>query len=256
MSRQQPLHLEDTPATSPDREPPLLLLHGALGSMREWDLIRPLFADRRTIALDFPAHGGSQETDAQNALTTKDLARIVITELDSAGVIEVDILGYSLGGYVAIEIALIRPQLVRSIVSHAMKFYWSDEAIESALAGLDWATLSISEKRVRKLNATHHTAGGEACARCSRELIRSFMKQQLTPSDLHLLDAPLLISAGDHDELVPLSELLKLYQALGADRASLSVFPATRHPIGLIDPTLLHQVVTHFWKSNICHHAH
>src|ERR1043165_5075761 len=107
---------------------PLLFLHSALGTSREFDKLKLLYEDRPLILLDLPSHG--QSTTTRNSLTIRDLAQYVHTLLiDHLHIPTVDIIGYSMGGYAAIELALMAPSVVRSIVSHAMKFYWTAQAI-------------------------------------------------------------------------------------------------------------------------------
>lgn len=95
--------------------PPLLLIHGLGSSCRDWELQMPIFAEHfRVIALDLRGHGRSGKTPgpysmAQFAADTAWLGRA----LDAS---PAHLLGISLGGMVAFQLALDFPQQVRKLV--------------------------------------------------------------------------------------------------------------------------------------------
>jgi len=227
---------------------PLLFLHGALGSLEEFAQLRNAFQNRSCLFVDFPSHGRS--TQIATAPTTSVLAHLSLDLLQHLGIGHVDIIGYSLGGYVALEMALHRPQIVASIISHAMKFFWTEEAIRASTNALDWEAISRNDRRRQRLESIHTIAGAEEAVKMSRELIESFRHQKLTLDDLKHLQSPLLLSVGDQDELLPLEEILQLYKGLGYESTSLAIHPATRHPIHLLDPDLFSTSAHQFWAAN------
>jgi 2-succinyl-6-hydroxy-2,4-cyclohexadiene-1-carboxylate synthase len=97
--------------------PPLVLLHGFTGSVRSWDEVRPRLSGlAKVIALDLIGHGRSEvPTHCERyslAWTTRDLAAL----LDSLELDKVDLLGYSMGGRLALHFALEAPERVRRLV--------------------------------------------------------------------------------------------------------------------------------------------
>ncbi|GAA4335250.1 alpha/beta hydrolase [Streptomyces venetus] len=96
-------------------EVPLVLLMHFRGNLDNWDpaLVDALAQDRRIIAFDNTGVGGSSGTTPS---TVELMALDAIAFLDALGLARVDILGFSLGSFVAQEIALIRPSLVRRLV--------------------------------------------------------------------------------------------------------------------------------------------
>ena len=105
------------------KERPILLLHSALSTHKEFEKIIAFYENRKLILLDFPGHGES--TSNHSNMTTRFLGQTVRSLLEELSIYSVDIIGYSLGGYVALELARMAPSMVNSIVSHAMKFYWT-----------------------------------------------------------------------------------------------------------------------------------
>jgi pimeloyl-ACP methyl ester carboxylesterase len=100
---------------SNDRRPPLLFLQHFRGNLDNWDplLVDTIAEHREVILLDNTGVGLSSGTVP---VTVTEMARDAIAFLDALGIDQVDQLGYSLGGMVAQEIALLRPRVVRRIV--------------------------------------------------------------------------------------------------------------------------------------------
>jgi pimeloyl-ACP methyl ester carboxylesterase len=98
----------------PDRAPLVLLQHFR-GNLDYWDtaLIDALAASRRVITFDNAGVGGSTGTPAD---TVEEMASGAIDFLSATGLSRVDMLGFSIGSFVAQEIALRRPALVRRLV--------------------------------------------------------------------------------------------------------------------------------------------
>ncbi|MEU1165970.1 alpha/beta hydrolase [Streptomyces sp. NPDC005921] len=96
-------------------QPPLLLLQHFRGTLDSWDpaLVDALAAERDVIAFDNAgvglSNGSTPRTIRNTALDTMDF-------LQSLGVRHMDVLGFSMGGYTAQELALIQPAAVRRLV--------------------------------------------------------------------------------------------------------------------------------------------
>ncbi|MGH7731313.1 MAG: alpha/beta fold hydrolase [Candidatus Eiseniibacteriota bacterium] len=96
------------------RGEPLLLLHGSLGSSDMFDPILPtLSAHRQVIAVDLQGHGRS--TLGDRPIRLPDMGDDMAAILDKLGYKQVDVFGYSLGGGVALRLAIQHPALVRRL---------------------------------------------------------------------------------------------------------------------------------------------
>src|ERR1700683_3129750 len=89
---------------------PLVLLQHFRGNLDNWDpaLIDALAATRHVVTFDNAGVGGSSGTTPD---TVEQMARDAIAFLAAMGFGQVDVLGFSIGSFVAQEIALIRPGL-------------------------------------------------------------------------------------------------------------------------------------------------
>jgi pimeloyl-ACP methyl ester carboxylesterase len=96
-------------------EVPLVLLQHFRGNLDNWDpaLIDGLAAGRRVITFDNRGVGG---TTGMTPDTIEAMAHDAIAFADAMGLEKVDLLGFSIGSFVAQEIALIRPDLLRRLV--------------------------------------------------------------------------------------------------------------------------------------------
>jgi len=130
------------PAAIVAQAPPLLIAHGLYGSARNWGVIARRLADHRNVVVvDMRNHGDSPWAETQSYPDmAADLAEVIAT---LAG--PVDLLGHSMGGKAAMQLALTRPDLIRRLVvaDIAPVAYDHDQTRHvRAMAGLDLTRLT------------------------------------------------------------------------------------------------------------------
>lgn len=100
---------------------PLVLIHGNSASMdvfrRQFD--SPLLQSRRMIALDLPGHGGSADAADSHAYTLPGYAAVVTEALEKLGVERPVLLGWSLGGHIAMEMMASGAELSGLVITGA-----------------------------------------------------------------------------------------------------------------------------------------
>jgi pimeloyl-ACP methyl ester carboxylesterase len=99
--------------TTGESGPRVVFVHGLFGQGKNWTTIAKGLADNhRVTLLDLPNHGHSPWTDRVDYL---DMAELVATELEQFGE-PVTLVGHSMGGKVAMQLSLRRPELLRALV--------------------------------------------------------------------------------------------------------------------------------------------
>ena len=115
------LQVRDTPATRPEAEP-AVYVHGLGGSSQNFTDVAGLLADRFDAqAVDLPGFGYS---DPSPRYSIPAFAATLIGYLEHAGRGAVHLVGNSLGGSIAVRVAALRPDLIRTLtlISPAMPF--------------------------------------------------------------------------------------------------------------------------------------
>jgi pimeloyl-ACP methyl ester carboxylesterase len=111
---------------------PLVLLPGGLMTISETaPLVRPLAAERRVIAVELQGHGRTTDTD--RPLRFETMGDDVGELIGHLGLDKADVVGYSLGGDVALRAAIQHPDRVRRLVllsTPYARFGWYPEVLE------------------------------------------------------------------------------------------------------------------------------
>lgn len=101
---------------------PLLLLHGFTGNQTDWQPIRHLFSSIETVALDLPGHGRST---APAPYSMAQAAAEIVAHFNGQ---QFHLLGYSMGGRLALYIALHYPDSVTSLILESASPGLADDA--------------------------------------------------------------------------------------------------------------------------------
>ena len=247
---------------------PLLLLHGFTGSADAWSDVVALFGSRRRIvAIDLPGHGPLPAArTARGPIRPEDAVASVVGFLDELGIARVDLLGYSMGGRVALRVALEHPARLRSLVLLSASPGIADDAERAArrtsderLAdrigedGLDafvdaWTAQPLFatqsglpagvRDRERALRMRNDPAGLAACLRGMGQGAMGPMWDAL-PS----LRVPVLLLAGELD--AKYRDIAAKMAARMPD-ARVTIVPGAGHVAHVEQPGAFTQLVDHF----------
>lgn len=210
----------------PDRGVPLVLLTHLGATLDEWDpsFVDALAEDRRVIGVDLPGVGGSTGEVPESVAAMADSA---IAFLATLGLSRIDLLGFSLGGFIAQQVALDSPDLVRRLVlagTGPAGGAGIDHPAGGAYVYWDMARASLARTDAKEFLFFPRTPAGKAAAsaylarlqerimdRDEPIAVSSFRRQiaaigawgRAEPQDLSGIGAPTLIANGDHDRMVP-----------------------------------------------------
>jgi pimeloyl-ACP methyl ester carboxylesterase len=114
---------------------PLILLHGGVSAIEMFGEVLPLLAEgRRVIAVDLQAHGRTADID--RPLGFESMADDIAALVGHLEIERTDVVGYSLGGGVALQTAIRHPEVVRKLVVVSTPFERSGWYPE-VLAGME-----------------------------------------------------------------------------------------------------------------------
>jgi pimeloyl-ACP methyl ester carboxylesterase len=233
---------------------PLLLLHGGLFNidLQFGELLPSLAADRQVIAADFQGHGRTNDID--RPLTCADLASDVDGLLQHLRVAQADVFGFSVGGGVALHLAIRQPELVRKLIASSVSFHpdgdrsENSEAVGAMTVEMIAGTPMEQEYRAKSPHPDR-----------LQDLLDKLGKfdQGFTgwsDADIQGIAAPTLITVGDCDA-VCLNHMVRFLQLRGGDvngdfvgvpSSQLAVFPGTTHFYGLARTALVLDTVLTF----------
>jgi 2-hydroxymuconate-semialdehyde hydrolase len=230
-----PTHVIDTgdPAGGADG-PPVLLLHGSgpgVSAMANWRLVIPALATtRRVIAPDQLGFGrtadGSARTYGRAAWTAHAIAL-----LDELGIDELDVVGNSMGGAIALSLAAAQPQRVRrqvlmGSVGVAMPLppgldeVWAYEPSAEAMERVmrlftdDDSLITGDLVRLRLESSLVPTVAASWAAMFPAPRQRWVDDLALTTEELRGIAAPTLLIHGRDDHVIPLASSLELLATL------------------------------------------
>ncbi len=224
---------------------PLLLLHGALGSQTQFQSLLPLLeADYDLFHFNFDGHGGVESTAPY---TMALFVENTLNFLDQNGLAQVDVFGYSMGGYVALNLALQNPERLGRILTLGTKFAWTPESAAREVKMLN--PQKIAEKVpafAQQLAQLHAPLAWEGVVEKTAQMMLAMGEgQRLSMEDLGQIKQEVLIGLGSEDRMVTLEESEKAAEALTQGRLlSLAGQP---HPIEKVDFSVLAHSIKNFF---------
>ena len=216
---------------------PVVLLHGSFmtitNNWTEW--IGELSKTRKVIAVEMQGHG--RTADIERDFSYENLADDVAALLDYLKIQQADVIGYSMGGGVAMQVAIRHPEKVRKVVSISAVFRhdgWVKEALD-VFPQLTAETFKGSpiETEYKKLSPTPNEFPN---------FVKRVIAMDLKPYDfgadkLKATKAPFLFIHGDADG-VRLDHIAEMFRLKGDEifgdmrprsESRLAILPNTTH---------------------------
>lgn len=216
---------------------PLVLLHGNGGNLaamrHQIDFFR---ATRQVIAIDSRGHGRSEM--GETPLTYEKIADDVAALLAQLRAAPADVIGWSDGGIVALQLALRHPKCVHRIALSGANLD------VTALKPEDLASMRAELADVRaKL-----TAGDRSprLLQLEQHLVLMIDQTPITTVDLRRITCPALVLAGEHD-MIPEPSTRAI--AAGLPHAQLHIFPGATHGALQEIPAEFNRIVAEFFAA-------
>jgi pimeloyl-ACP methyl ester carboxylesterase len=222
---------------------PLVLLHGAFG----WATIFPALAkNRQVIAIELQGHGHT--ADINRPLTYEQMADDTAALLKQLKIEQADFFGYSMGGNVALAVAIRHPKLVRKLVTVGSHYGKIDDAYDPAVIAQfnsmspdtfapamlkdPYDKMAPDPKRWPVLVAKIKTMGLE---------FKGFSREEMRSTKAHVL-----VTFGDRDVVRP-EHAVEMFRLI--PNAQLAVFPGGDHFMLFTSPETLLAPIAAFLDS-------
>lgn len=191
---------------------PLLILHG--GGSTIWTtygaILPELASTRRVIAPEQQGHGHTADVD--RPLTYRQMADDTAALLRQLGVRQVDVVGFSYGGCVAIELAIRHPELVRRLVVGSV--YYRRDAIRPELLRSFETASEHDMPDVYRQAYLEVAPNPSDLSKLTPKLMRNLLSfEGWTDAELRSIRAPTMILQGNQD-LTPLDHIAAMARAI------------------------------------------
>lgn len=218
---------------------PLVLLHGSYMTIPlNWSNIIPYFTDRKVIVAEMQGHGRTR--DISRKISYESMADDVSGLLKHLKIDSADILGYSMGGGIAYQLAIRHPDQVRRLIvlsgSYKHDGWWPE--VEKM-----YSTINAAMFKGSPIEKQYDSLGNDP--KHFPEFVKKVIQIDLEPYDwskeVKAIKAPLFQVIGDADG-IRYEHALELYIALGGGKmgdlhglpkSRLAIVPGTTH-IGIM----------------------
>lgn len=229
---------------------PLLLLHGNSGSIENFIYQIPELSKHfKVIAIDSRAQGRTSDSD--KAITYALMASDMSELIDKLNLGKVNIVGWSDGGNVGLELAFAHSEKVLKVVTFGANYTyenWMAPADSVTLAPDDplWVRTSVI---IKKYNTTfERLSPNKERIPIIKKKLEDLMTNypNFTIDQLKTINVPFLIVAGDHDA-INLDQTIALFNNL--PKVQLLIVPGASHFVPVENPDLINGEVIKFLKA-------
>lgn len=226
----------------------LLVLHGALGSEKQLEPLKKVLEESFEVhTLNFRGHGGRDF--GQGAFSINGFTEDVLEYLKAHNLDQVSIFGYSMGGYVALNLAKKEPNRINKIFTLATKFAWS---IETASKEVKMLNPAMIEEKVPAFAATlkerHAPLDWKLHLKKTAEMMLELGGGAgLSTKDFGAITNNVLITVGSKDRMVSQKESEEVANLL--PNGVFELLEGVKHPIEQVDLELLAEKARLFFKE-------
>ena len=222
----------------------VLLLHGFGGDLDNWMFNLDSLAEKhRVLALDLPGHGQSVKTNVDPSLSG--MATFVSKFLDVLSVSSVNVVGHSMGGAIAMQLASDSPETVRSlglicsaglgpdINSDYLRGFveaQSQQELKLVLQQLFADESLVNLQLVNDLLNYKRIDGVEATLNALSETLISAGEHTFLTDNIVASGIPVLVIWGKQDRIIPVSHAQN-YSAAGGSCVEVEIFDSAGHMV-------------------------
>jgi pimeloyl-ACP methyl ester carboxylesterase len=218
---------------------PVLLLHGALGTSHQLRTLANLLSTEGDVhTMTFTGHGDSS-APKEGGYSFDTFVDDILQYMERYELTQVDIFGYSMGGYAALYFASQHPEKVGKIATLGTKLKWTPEGSAQEVKMLDADKLEAKVPAfAAQLKALHGEKNWRSVLAATAQMMVNLGNEPvLNDANYVSLQHSILLTIGDKDHTAGLEDTVATFRLL--PNAQLWVLPATPHPIERVDVVTL-----------------
>ena len=229
---------------------PLLLLHGNSGSIESFSYQIPELSKHfKVIAVDSRAQG--RTSDSEQEITYSLMASDMSELIDKLNLGMVNVVGWSDGGNIGLELAFAHPEKVLKVVTFGANYTFENlmaPADSVVMDPNDPLIIKTSDMRKRYRTAIERLSPDIQRIPIIKKKLEDLMGKypKFTLDQLKTINVPFLIVAGDHD-VISLDQTIALFSNL--PKSQLFIVPHASHIVPAENPDLINSEVVRFLKT-------
>jgi pimeloyl-ACP methyl ester carboxylesterase len=221
---------------------PVLLLHGSLGSVEDFDFLAPVLvgAGYRAVAMDCRGRGRSAWGDLP--ITYAQMAADAVGLLDHLSIAKTDVVGWSDGAIISLDLAIHHPERLDRVIPYGANFTpegvhfdLSDQVPPFERLIADYRRLAPQPERFEELNGLLEALYAVA--------------PNYSEDELRSITVPVLILDGAADEFVTPDQPVRMAELIPG--AELVLIPGTGHFAPLAKPPVFNQIVLDYLAGKV-----
>lgn len=222
----------------------LILTHGALGSKADLDTLAEALQKENYNVFTF-CFSGHGDTDFETTFSIEQFTIELEQFILKNALVQPSVIGYSMGGYVALNLAIRSPERIDKIITLGTKFNWSKEVVEKEVKMLDAEAMLTKVPAFAKSLEFKHGGKWKTLLLRTAELMRDIsLNNYLNAESLKTIQNKTLVGLGDKDQMVTLEETISAYRTL--PNANLFILTNTKHPIEQLNTALFVEIIKDF----------
>lgn len=215
-----------------------ILLHGALGAAAQMQgLSEKLSIDNQVLTCEFSGHGG--KALPQGGFSIMGFADELSVFLQEHNIADATLFGYSMGGYVALELARRDASRIRRIITLGTKFDWTPESAAQEAAMLNPEKMEAKIPQFAEmLRQRHAPQDWKAVVKATADMMLDLGNgSAFSYAGLRSVAVPVQIMVGELDNMVTQAEGQNA--AANLPHGTFVCLPRTKHPFEQVDLGLL-----------------
>ncbi|MGO3812509.1 alpha/beta fold hydrolase [Mesonia sp.] len=223
----------------------ILLFHGALGSQQQFNILKKLLQPHFKVhSFNFSGHGNSS-TDREFSMEL--FQNDVLSYMEENSLTSANIFGYSMGGYVALKLAINYPEKAEKLMTLGTKIRWDVETAEKEVKLLrPEEMLEKIPQFVEMLKKEHGTENWKTLVLKTAQMMHGLGNgNAIALESLKIVEAKVLVALGSKDKMVSKNESQELVAKL--NQGKFLEIEGFKHPIVQIDQEQLSEIIISYF---------